>query len=208
MILATPHSQISETKHLDVTIIKDDRSWRTPVTLTLASWASGQSDPKFQHFAFKSRLGSISIFYFLNHKSVLEGSKAIGPININMYEMLKEEKRGRFQNLKFGSCFCFLQSTSKAQLICSFFLFVSSPFTFLLRFCLLADLSRKRRWRHRRTSGGPSQPGDRPVRPDDHLPLAHVRGQRHQPAQDPQSRDRTVPVRRSRRAGQDPIRGG
>ena len=53
MILATAHSQISETKHLDVTIIKDDRSWRTPVTLTLASWAIGQSDPKFQHFAFK-----------------------------------------------------------------------------------------------------------------------------------------------------------
>ena len=163
---------------------------------------------KFQHFAFKSRLGLIRIFCFLNHKSVLEGSKAIGPININMYEMLKEEKRGRFQNLKFGSCFCFLQSTSKAQLIRSFFLFVSSPFTFLLRFCLLADLSRKRRWRHRRTSGRPTQPGDRPVRPDDHLPLAHVRGQRHQPAQDPQSRDRTVPVRRSCRAGQDPVRGG
>ena len=92
MILATAHSQISETKHLDVTIIKDDRSWRTPVTLTLASWAIGQSDPKFQHFAFKSRLGLIRIFCFLNHKSVLEGSKAIGPINLTMYKMSKEEK--------------------------------------------------------------------------------------------------------------------
>ena len=135
MILATAHSKILETQHQDVTTIKGDYSWRTPVTLTLASWAIGQSDPKFQHFAFKSRLGLIRIFCFLNHKSVLEGSKAIGPINFIVYEMLNEEKRP-FPKLKIWKLLLFssvhFQSSTNSFFLSLrlFSLSVSSPFLF------------------------------------------------------------------------------